>query len=598
MQYALTQVLPDVPAGGVYAGIDWATADHVACVVDMAGRVTDRFSAAHDKAGIAAMIAWLRRNKVTEVAIERGDGALVDALLAAGLTVVVITSRQVKNLRSRFGAAGAKDDRFDAFVLADTLRTDRARLRPLIPDTPATISLRMAVRARRDLVAHRVAAGNQLRAHLAVAFPAGVRLFHDLDSPISLAFLARFGSQDAAAGLDEPAIGAWLATIAVRGRPAPASVLCARLHAAPPGATGAQGAAQAGVTAALTVTLTTLSAQIKALETQIAGQLAGHPDRHIFTSLPRPGTVRAARLLAEIGDCRSRFPDPESLAGLAGVAPVTRRSGTRIAHGFRWAVNRQLRDAVLRLRRRLPARQPLGRGHLRQRPRPRQGPPARRPHHRPRLDLRHLALLARRHRLRPRQAQRPPSRPGPARRPGRRHRPQGRPLDPGRQGKRLAARLRAARPARRCGPGRIAFPDGRRGIPGGPGVGPVRREQTRGGIRTPAAMTRRGRVRPTAGCSGPGQRARHRAGTRPAGGRSARTPPGTSRAARRRPAEITAAGDARAARQAAPRRPKLSCRVTQLWPRVQCNGGRPATETLCGRAVRRRPGTIQACLSR
>src|SRR6266700_4170169 len=317
MQYALPLVLPDVPAGGVCAGIDWATADHAACVIDMAGRVTGRFSAAHDKAGIATIITRLRRSKVTEVAIERGDGALVDALLAAGLTVVVITSRQVKNLRSRFGAAGAKDDRFDAFVLADTLRTDRARLRPLVPDTPATISLRMAVRARRDL-----------------------------DSPISLAFLARFGSQDAAAGLDEQAIGAWLATIAVRGRPAPASELHARLHAAPPGATGTDGAAQAGVTAALTATLTTLSAQIKALETQIAGQLAGHPDRHIFTSLPRPGTVRAARLLADIGDCRSRFPDPESLAGLAGVAPVTRRSGTRIAHGFRWAVNRQRRDAL------------------------------------------------------------------------------------------------------------------------------------------------------------------------------------------------------------------------------------------------------------
>ncbi len=147
MQYALPQVLPDVPAGGVCAGIDWATADHAVCMVDMAGRVTDRFSAAHDKAGITTIITRLRKNKVTEVAIERGDGPLVDALLAAGLTVVVITSRQVKNLRSRFGAAGAKDDRFDAFVLADTLRTDRARLRPLIPDTPATVSLRMAVRA-------------------------------------------------------------------------------------------------------------------------------------------------------------------------------------------------------------------------------------------------------------------------------------------------------------------------------------------------------------------------------------------------------------------------------------------------------------------
>ena len=96
---------------------------------------------------------------------------LVGALLDAGLTVVVITSRQVKNLRSRYGAAGAKDDRFDAFVLADTLRTDRMRLRPLIPDTPATIALRAAVRARKDLLAHRVAVCNQLRAHLAAAFP-------------------------------------------------------------------------------------------------------------------------------------------------------------------------------------------------------------------------------------------------------------------------------------------------------------------------------------------------------------------------------------------------------------------------------------------
>ena len=98
MQYALPLVLPDVPVGGVCAGIDWATADHVVCVVDMAGRVTDRFSAAHDKAGISAMITRLRRGKVTEVAIERGDGPLVDALLAAGLTVVVITSRDRKSV--------------------------------------------------------------------------------------------------------------------------------------------------------------------------------------------------------------------------------------------------------------------------------------------------------------------------------------------------------------------------------------------------------------------------------------------------------------------------------------------------------------------
>jgi transposase len=224
MKYAQILVLAETPPGGMSAGIDWGSADHVVCVVDAAGQARARFTVAHDRAGIAKLIAGLQVAGVSEAAIERSDGVLVEALLAAGLTVVVITSRQMKNLRSRCGSAGAKDDRLDAFVLADALRTHRARLRPLAVDTPATPALRAAVRARRDLVAHRIAACNQLRAHLAVAFPGAVGLFAELDSPISLAFLARFGSQDAAADLDEQAIGAWLATIAVRAgdRPRPA----------------------------------------------------------------------------------------------------------------------------------------------------------------------------------------------------------------------------------------------------------------------------------------------------------------------------------------------------------------------------------------
>jgi transposase len=346
MKYARIHVLPETPPGGLTAGIDWGSADHAVCVVDAAGQVRARFTVAHDRAGIGKLIAGLRAAGVSEAAIERGDGPLVEALLEAGLTVVVVTSRQMKNLRSRYGSAGAKDDRFDAFVLADVLRTDRARLRPLVVDTPATAALRAAVRARRDLVAHRIAACNQLRAHLAVAFPGAVGLFAHLDSQISLAFLARFGSQDAAGPLGEDELAAWLRTLPSRGNPATPGQLRDRLHAAPRGATGTEGTARAAVTAALVATLTTLAAQIKALEAEIAAQLAAHPDAHIFTSLPRAGTVRAARLLAETGDCRARFPDPESLAALAGVAPVTRRSGKHTSVGFRWAVNRQLRDAV------------------------------------------------------------------------------------------------------------------------------------------------------------------------------------------------------------------------------------------------------------
>ena len=79
------------------------------------------FEAAHQATGLQLMMRRLRRAGVTRVAIERGDGPVVDALLAGGLQVVVVSSRQVKALRLRYGTAGNKDDRFDAFVLADVL---------------------------------------------------------------------------------------------------------------------------------------------------------------------------------------------------------------------------------------------------------------------------------------------------------------------------------------------------------------------------------------------------------------------------------------------------------------------------------------------
>jgi transposase len=344
MEYARLS-LPAAPEGGVTAGIDWASADHAACVVDAAGTAVARFTVEHTAAGLADLVRRLRKAGVREAAIERGDGPVVDALLDAGMTVVVITPGQVRGLRSRYGSAGNKDDRFDAYVLADTLRTDRARLRPLEPDSPATVTLRSAVRARRDLVAHRVAACNQLRAHLQLCFPGAVGLFAALDSPISLAFLARFDCQDRADWLSPARLGAWLKSQGYSGRQDP-QALHRKLTAAPRGTPGDDGGAQAHVTRALLAVLATLTAQVKALEAQIAGQLARHADGHVFTSLPRSGTVRAARLLAEIGDCRARYPTPESLISAAGVAPSTRQSGKHKAVTYRWSADKQLRDAV------------------------------------------------------------------------------------------------------------------------------------------------------------------------------------------------------------------------------------------------------------
>ena len=316
------------------------------CVVDTSsGAVRDRFTVEHTAAGLSATVIRLTKLDCAEVAIERSDGPVVAGLLEAGLMVVVISPNQLKNLRGRYGSAGNKDDRFDAYVLADTLRTDRARLRPLTPDSPATVALRGTCRARKDLVGHRVALANQLRAHLQTAIPGAVGLFHELDSAISLKFLTLFDTQDKLDWLSPKRLAAWLANAGYSGRIDPA-VLHGRLAAAPRGLTGADGAAPAHTTRALLTVLASLVQQIKALSEQIGEQLDLHADAHIFTSLPRSGTVRAARLLAEIGDCRARFPTPEALACLAGVAPSTRQSGRSRSVGFRWACDKQLRDAV------------------------------------------------------------------------------------------------------------------------------------------------------------------------------------------------------------------------------------------------------------
>jgi transposase len=329
-----------------FGGVDWSWERHAVCIVDAAGAVIERFEAEHQAAGLQVMVRRLRRAGVRRVAIERGDGPVVDALLAGGLQVVVVSSRQVRALRLRYGTAGNKDDRFDAFVLADVLRSDGHRLASLTPDSSATIGLRCLVRARKDLVKHRIALGNQLRANLLAALPGAVGLFADLDSPISLTFLTRFSSAERAAWLSEKRMAAGLAGVGYCGRQTPEQLM-AHLRAAPAGLTGPAGAACATVTEQLVATLIDLRARIEVLDERIAETLALHHDAAVFTSLPRAGTNRAALLLAEIGDCRARFPDDGALAAAAGVAPSTRASGKRHHVAFRHSCDKKLREALI-----------------------------------------------------------------------------------------------------------------------------------------------------------------------------------------------------------------------------------------------------------
>ncbi|MFG1611098.1 IS110 family transposase, partial [Actinoplanes sp. NPDC049265] len=311
---------------------------------DGEGEVVERVTAEHDKAGIGRLIAVLADRQVAGIGIERGDGPLVTALLTAGLPVFVIAPSKMKSHRRRYGSAGNKDDRFDAFVLADVVRTDRRRLTPLVTDRQDTQTLRALVRARQDLLAHRLAIANQLRAHLLDVTPGVVGLFAELDAIVSRAFIAEFGTQDQIDTLTEDVLAPWLKARHYHVRTA--ATLLERLRSAAPGIRGPAGHALTAVAQAYLNALNTVIAQIDTLEDQIAAALAEHPDAAIFTSLPRAGTIRAAWLLAEIGDCRSRFPTPASLAGLAGVTPSTRQSGNTRIVAFRWAADKHLRNAV------------------------------------------------------------------------------------------------------------------------------------------------------------------------------------------------------------------------------------------------------------
>jgi transposase len=334
---------------GTTAGIDWASEAHEVCISDE-GRVCERFSVPHDERGIAALADKLAKLDVCRVAIERPDGILVERLLAAGLEVLAIHPNQVKAARARFAVAHGKSDRFDAYVLAELARTDSHRFRALVPDSDETKALRSLTRAREDLVGARVELANQLRAQLEAFWP-GALIFPDVDSRVSLAFIARYPSPAAAGGLGVKRMAAFLSRQGYSGRTDPAEPV-RRVKAAPKGTAGeAEGAARRTVVLGLIAALEPIVTEIAALDAQIRERLCAHPDAALFRPLFRgPRTaICPATLIAELGDCRGRYPTEAALAADAGMSPVALESGKLRVATFRRACDKRLRVAVATL---------------------------------------------------------------------------------------------------------------------------------------------------------------------------------------------------------------------------------------------------------
>jgi transposase len=235
---------------------------------------------------------------------------------------------------------------FGSGAIAEYLRLRRHRLRVATPYSSQTKALRTVVRTRTDLVDARVAATNQLAALLDAHWPGGKAIFADLESPIALAFLTRYPTAAAAAGIGEKHIASFCAKQGYSGRK-PAAVLLDRLRSAPAGTSDQTlTRAVADAVLAMIAVLTALNTAIKALAVSTAARLDEHPDAEIFTSLPRSGQINAAQILAEWGDCRQAYDGPDSVAALAGCTPVTKASGKHHAVHFRWACSKRFRVAV------------------------------------------------------------------------------------------------------------------------------------------------------------------------------------------------------------------------------------------------------------
>jgi len=343
----------------LFVGIDWATEAHQVYVVDAQMRDSGERVVEHSGSAMAAFVEWLTalsegNPATTAVAIEIPRGAVVETLLERGFAVFAINPKQLDRFRDRHTVAGAKDDRRDAFVLADSLRTDRQCFRRVRLDDPLVIQLRELGRVDEDLRNDLNRLTNRLRDQLHRYFPQVLRLCPSADEPWVWTLLDRTPSPAAAARLKPRVADKLLRDYRIRR--IDGAQLIATLKA--PALTVAPGVVEASTAhvALLLQRLRLVHEQRKRcgedmdrlLDQLAAAPVEGkaeHRDVEILRSLPGVGRIVSTTVLAEASWALAER-DYSALRGHAGVAPVTRQSGKRRVVGMRTGCNGRLRNAL------------------------------------------------------------------------------------------------------------------------------------------------------------------------------------------------------------------------------------------------------------
>ena len=331
-----------------FVGLDWADQKHVLTVQEANSDQRQRVMLDQTPEALQNWIQLLRNRfdgRPVAIAVEQKRGALIYALMHVDfLRLYPVNPQTLAQFRKAFYPSGAKDDPVDADLLLEILLTHRHHLRLWVPDDVLTRSIQLLTEDRRRLVDERTALTNQLTAALKMYFPQALDWFGDLHTVRACAFLHRWPTLQQLKAASSSSVRKFYKAQGYRGEDKREQLVLNIKNAQPLTQDGAVLLSGAMKVQTLVSQIPLLTQAIERYDQQIAALFDQHDDSTLFGSFPGAGASLAPRLLAAFGSDRGRFEFAAEMQQLAGIAPVTEKSGTAIWIHWRLACSKFLRQ--------------------------------------------------------------------------------------------------------------------------------------------------------------------------------------------------------------------------------------------------------------
>jgi transposase len=333
-----------------YLGVDWGDRLHQLYVGDEDGRKVKETKVPETVESLAELGRWRDEKRAEEfqlwAAIEKPAGPIVDFLLDHGVEVYPVNPKAVNRVRERYRMSGAKSDSFDAYVLAQFLRTDQAHLKALEPSSEKAQELKMLCRDQRRLGRHKTRLLHQLTTTLKEYYVQPLEAFEDIETELALDFLTRYPTPNDLKALKAKEFKRF-ATKQHHLSPQRCEELWEKLSQAQLAVPEHVVRAKAQWLAVLIDQFRAAMKSVKTYNHKVESFFVSSPAAQIAKTLPggKSGTVVPA-IWAELGDAKSRWQSFRHLQAEAGTVPVTKASGKSRVVQFRFACNKHLRHAI------------------------------------------------------------------------------------------------------------------------------------------------------------------------------------------------------------------------------------------------------------